>query len=134
MFGYYQEQVVVRPTVDCGKTMTKQYFREQTDINQIMRKYEKTGVMTFVTNRMPEFLALDDNFSFQDAMNMVIKANKVFDELPSAIRKRFQNSPHEFLEFMQDPANTQEAIELGLAEAANETVQEPTTEASTVTT
>lgn len=38
----------------------------------------------------------------------------MFDTLPSKLRLRFGNDPAEFLSFVEDPANDQEMIDLGL--------------------
>ena len=52
-----------------------------------------------------------------DAQNFVIEAGEMFDALPSRIRKRFNNSPAQLLEFLADTANVSEAISLGLISA-----------------
>ena len=36
-------------------------------------------------------------------------------EIPAIIRKRFDNDPYQFLEFMENPENIEEARQLGLA-------------------
>ena len=50
-------------------------------------------------------------------MNMVIAARESFMELPSAIRKRFDHDAGKFLEFVTNPDNADDLVEMGLARA-----------------
>ena len=96
-----------------GPSLTKQSFKDECDLNKIMAKYQRTGVMTHVNNfgmKYGEVPALD----FRQALHLVIDAQDEFDELPSEVRKRFANDPAEFLAFMEDPNNREEARLLGL--------------------
>jgi hypothetical protein len=52
--------------------------------------------------------------SYQDALNRVISADAAFMDLPSAIRARFGNDPQQLLNFVQDDANYDEAVKIGL--------------------
>lgn len=104
----------VRPGLDTGPGLTKQSHKKSTDINLIMAKYQKTGMISFGTNERPEFMSID-GLDFQDALDTVIIANEMFAQMPSSYRKRFNNDPKEFLDFVDDPANLEEMYDLGLA-------------------
>lgn len=104
----------VRPTVKTGKGLTKQSHRDETNINYIMAKYNKTGLLTFGSTHQPEYMAIKDT-DFQSAMNTVVRANEMFAELTSTLRKKFNNNPEEFFRYVHDPANLDEMYELGLA-------------------
>ena len=94
------------------KSKTQQHFKNECDINTIMSKYMRTGTVP-VTRLPPQYV--DNNVtSYQEAMQLVMDANDRFDELPSQLRKRFQNDPAQFLEFVENPENAAEAVELGL--------------------
>lgn len=102
-------------------SMTKQSFKDECDINVILARYENTGMyydpLTTRGSRAPlfdDFTAVPD---YMDAQNFVIEAGEMFDALPSRIRKRFNNSPAQLLEFLADSANVSEAIGLGLISA-----------------
>ena len=102
-------------------SMTKQSFKDECDINVILARYENTGMyydpLTTRGSRAPlfdDFTAVPD---YMDAQNFVIEAGELFNELPSRIRRRFDNSPSKLLEFLSDPANGDEAISLGLVSA-----------------
>ncbi len=92
---------------------TKQAMQSQCDINQIMAKFQKTGVIDFVNKHSPQF-GDSTGIDFQTSMETVARANEMFADLPSSVRKRFNNDPQELLEFCEDGENRQEAIKLGL--------------------
>lgn len=95
-------------------SMTKQSFKAECDINTIMKKYEKTGLISHVAKhngRYGDFLAAPD---YLDAMVSVVQAQEAFSTLPAALRKRFGNDPAEFLDFVSNPANEDEMRKLGL--------------------
>lgn len=96
------------------KTRTKQSFKAECDINNILQQYSATGMIKHIRNEQPRYADLPDDVDFQSAMNTVIQAESAFASLPSKIRNRFHNDPQEFLAFMADPKNKDEAIELGL--------------------
>lgn len=100
--------------VVCGPSMTKQSFKEETDINYIVRKYQKTGMLSFVSDIAPQFMEVD-SLEYQDALNLVIQAQNAFDQMPSNLRKRFENDPAKFLQFTEDQNNLEEMYDLGLA-------------------
>ena len=96
-----------------GETRTKVSAQAETDINNIMAKYIKTGHIAW-TNRQPPQYGISDGQTFHEAMNIVIEAEENFSELPAHIRKRFGNDPQEFLNFVSDENNHNEAIKLGM--------------------
>lgn len=98
---------------------TKQSFAAECDINTIMARYMKTGVLEHVREDIAQYLDVS-GVDFQKSMDLVAGAQSMFHSLPSHIRTKFDNSPRAFLEFMENPANAQEAISLGLATAQAE--------------
>lgn len=92
---------------------TKQSFREECDINNIMKKFQVTGLVNAVNKHQPQYGDVT-GVDFQSAMTTIVKAEQMFGDLPSSVRKRFQNDPAEFLSFVNDPENRDEAVRLGL--------------------
>ena len=95
-------------------SMTKQSFKEECNINAIMAKFQRTGILAHYAAHAPTYQdipALD----YLDALSVISRAESMFEELPSSIRAKFNNSPEEFLEFVQNPDNLAEMAELGLA-------------------
>jgi len=108
-----------RVQVDFSKSVsrTKQSFKRECDINAIMGKYLKSGAVDHLAKHggMYGFAAALD---FHAAMNIVRKAEEMFEDLDSSIRKRFANDPALFLDFVNKPENIDELRKLGLAKPA----------------
>lgn len=95
-------------------SLTQQQFKEDSDINTIVDRFMKSGVLPTPVN-MPQYVDYEGIFDYQSAMNSVRAADEQFMRMDAKVRARFNNSPQEFLAFFADPANTDEAIRLGLA-------------------
>lgn len=92
---------------------TKQSFKAECDINNIMARFLKTGLLDFVQKNEPRYLDTT-GFDYQSAQFKVAGAKSMFMELPAALRARFDNEPANFLYFMADERNREEAQQLGL--------------------
>nr|QJB18757.1 MAG: internal scaffolding protein [Microvirus sp.] len=95
-------------------SMAKQSFRDECDINTIMKRYESTGTIDHINRRQPSYGDFTDVPSFHEALETVREAEALFAGLPASVRDRFGNDPGKLMEFLADPANKDEAIELGL--------------------
>lgn len=96
---------------------TEQKHKDDVDIHNIIRKYDKTGMILHIQKAIGVYGDYSEVNEFQVSQNMVIKAQSAFDALPSEIRKKFNNDPGQFFEFATDPKNKDEMITLGLANA-----------------
>lgn len=107
-----------RPVIDCSgdKIRTKQSFKDECDINNLVKSWLRKGEPP-----PPEDLSLYGDFTdggdFLHQRNQIAIANAQFAALPSRLRARFDNDPAELLKFALDPANLQEAVELGVVQA-----------------
>jgi len=101
-------------------TPTQQHLKAEVDINNILRQYDRTGLITHVNNATAQYGDFSEVNEYQESLNRVIAAQDAFAALPSNVRKRFGNDPGEFFEFATDPSNFDAMVELGLAEARNE--------------
>ena len=98
-----------------GPSMTKQSHTDECNINLIMKRFERTGVLEHVTTYSPQWGDFSDTpSSYSDAINQVQAANDMFLSLPSALRARFDNDAGAYIDFVQDPSNAEELRELGL--------------------
>jgi len=103
-----------RVTIDAGgESRTKQSFKDECDVNTIMARYQKTGVVTHFNEQKASY-GFAPAIDYQEALNLVKKASDLFDGLPSQIRAKFQNNPREFLAFCENPDNRSEMALLGL--------------------
>jgi len=98
-----------------GQTATKQSFKDECDINSIMRKYRTTGVLPAVVKSNPQYGDFSDVPSFQAAIALVSKAEEQFNMLSAHVRKEFDYDPAKFLAFATDPANAERMVSMGLA-------------------
>lgn len=101
--------------VDCSvePSVTKQSFKDECDVNRIVSKFHRTGLIDFVNSNQPRYGDVTP-IDYQEALNTVATAQEMFVQLPASLRKRFGNSPEELLAFVQNPENDAEAIKLGL--------------------
>jgi len=97
-------------------SMTKQSFKDECNINNIMAKFQKTGALNHYAKHAPNY-GDATHIELADALNVVADAESMFEELPSSLRKRFQNSPELFLEFVNDEKNLEEMKKLGLVKS-----------------
>lgn len=95
----------------------KQEFREECDINNIIKQYKLTGQIQHINAQAKQgaYLDLPDPIDYQESLNAVSQASQAFATLPSHVRDRFDNNPGSFLAFMSNPENYDEVVKLGLA-------------------
>lgn len=107
----YRKRVPYRTT---GESLTKQSFKQDCDINNIMRQFERTGIIDHVNKFAGNYGHMPSEIDYQAACNQMITAQNMFDSLPSKIRQHFHNDPAKFLAAASDPERREEMIELGL--------------------
>lgn len=105
------------------ETRAKQSFKDECDINNIMAKYRRTGLIEAVNRNQPRYADVT-GLEFRTAMEMVAEAQQLFEDMPSSVRKRFGNDPAAFLDFVNDPENRAEAVRLGLVKEPPNTLPE----------
>lgn len=110
--AFSKRQRVVAPLG--GPSMAHQSFKDECDINVLMARYRKTGILPENINEQAgQYLDCTAN-DFQEAMCLVAGAASLFNELPSTLRDRFQNDPVQLLNFLDKEENRPEAVKLGL--------------------
>lgn len=101
-------------TINLEPSLTDQQWKDDSDPNHIIEKYKRTGQLTYVNKIQGKFA---DVTSIQDLHSGILSVQKAKDDflhLSSDIRSRFNNSVIELVQFLNNPANEAEAIELGL--------------------
>lgn len=127
-YNYDTMQASDEAGLEClDSSLTQQQFKEEADINTIVDRFLRSGVLPTPVN-MPQYVDYEGVFDFQSAMNVVRQADENFMRLDAKVRARFNNSPQEFLEFFANPENTDEAVRLGLAIPQASTVAKATVE------
>jgi len=126
----YSNRLRVQVVFD-GPGKTKQEFKDESDINKIMARYQQTGLLSNVTTKLPQFADVDGQ-TFYDAMLVVAESKTLFEQLPSLVRTKFENDPGKFLDFVHDPKNLPEMAEMGLTRPAAVITAPPTLEPTTI--
>jgi len=111
-------------TFDPAESMTKQSFKDECDINKIMAKFQRTGVLEHYAKHAPQYMDIPP-LDHAEALILISEAASMFEELPSSIRKKFENNPQKFLEFVDNPDNIEQLREMGLAKPAKATERPP---------
>lgn len=93
---------------------TRQEFKDECDINVLMRRYQSTGELPMLNRGTAKFLDVSASMQFQESMNYVSDAQSMFNELPATVRDRFYNDPVQFLDFCSNPANRTDLAKMGL--------------------
>lgn len=111
-----------RPYTETSKGRTRQDDLKAVDINNIMKRYVKTGELP-VRGRGAFFADVSAMGTFREAIHSVHAAEDAFMQLPPDVRARFNNEPADFLDFTSNPANRPELVTMGLLDAPDETTQ-----------
>lgn len=98
---------------DFGPSMAVQFPTEEVDINKIMAKVMK-GQPILTSQGQPFYGDVTEFGGLQEAIMKVQEADDLFMQYPAETRERFENDPVKFIEFLEDPANKEEALKLGL--------------------
>lgn len=116
------EPVTLRPwqridvvTVLDPVSMTKQSFADECDINNIMKRYIKDGVVNHLNTYQGNYGDFTGAVEYHEAMGIVARADQMFMTLPASIREKFGNDAGAFVEFATDPKNQDRLVEMGLA-------------------
>lgn len=101
-------------TINNLPSRTQKQFRDQVNVNSIMAKYRKTGLLDHVRKTPGVYADLTNLPDYSTAMNTIIRAQETFQTVPATIRQRFDNDPAKFIAFLDDDKNYDEAVKLGL--------------------
>ncbi len=97
-----------------GPSRTKQSMKDECDVNNIMVRYQKTGLLTHTAKGLPQFADVSAVADYRTAIDNVRAVQDYFDGLPSKVRQRFENDPREFMEYLESGASQEDLEALGL--------------------
>jgi len=92
----------------------KQEFAKESDVNQQVTRFFKTGLMPQATSyaQHPRFGDFTEVNDYQDVINRVMRFEDDFQSLPAELRAKFRNDPAELLHLLQNKPD--EAVRLGI--------------------
>ena len=93
-------------------SLTKQAHKDECDVGLILKKYSHTGAIQHC--KPPgQYFDASSSMDFHSAMDFIMQAKDDFLSIPSSIRKKFDNDPGNFIKWLADEANHDEAVQLG---------------------
>lgn len=99
-FNHNTELESERTALTCNDpTRTQQNFIEDADINTIVGRFLKTGVLPPV-RQPPSYADFMEVTDFQSAMNAINHAKESFMQLPAEVRNTFNNDPGQFIHYV----------------------------------
>lgn len=101
-------------TINNEPDMAQQQYKDSCDVNNIMKKYEQTGVITHLKAQQGHYADLGAPEDLLDAQMRVIRAQDAFMSLPAELRAKCDHDPSKFLKMLQDGSNDAELRKLGI--------------------
>lgn len=98
-------------------TRTQQHMAAATDVNLIVKNFQRTGVMSHTSNKMPAYADVSSSEDLFTAINTVNAANDEFNDLPSEVRRAAENDPQMFLAMVESDEGLEILVEAGLETA-----------------
>lgn len=92
--------------------MTKQSFKDSTDINKILDKARKGHAISHVNRFGAEYGDFTDMPDLLTAHERLKRAQEIFDELPAEVKREFGQDPQSFFAFANDPKNSAKLAEV----------------------
>jgi len=102
------------PVAYSDESRTKQSMRDECDINKIVAKARHGQAVTHLARGVPSYADFSDVGDYKTALDRLRAADAFFAELPSAVRKAFQNDPAAFLEGVETPEGRKVLEDAGL--------------------
>lgn len=96
---------------------TQQQFLKECDVNEILKKYEKTQTLNHVNSIQGNFGDFSNVTDYQSSLNAVMAAHDSFMGLSADIRSKFGNDPGNLIQFLSDDKNYDQAYQLGLLDS-----------------
>lgn len=109
---------VPAPWADDGRT--QQHFGEKVDINNIVAKYRKTGIIEHVKRAKERYGDFTDLANYANNLDKVAKAQQSFEMLPAELRNHFKNSISGFFDYIKNPNNREQCEKWGIFEPKKE--------------
>ncbi len=83
---------------------TKQSFKDETDINKLLQRAEKSGTISHLNKHEARYGDFA-NFDFFEAQLQLARGGEIFADLPAEIRSEFNQSPAQFFDYVNNPVN-----------------------------
>ena len=105
-----------------GESLTQQHFKEECDIINIIKRHDRNGIIEHVQRGQARYGDFSEVKDYREALDLVQNAQEEFMNIPSDIRKQFDNNPGKFYEFVSNPDNKDELIKMGFIQQSQQAV------------
>lgn len=95
-------------------TRTKQSQANHVNVNQIVARHQRTGVIDHWSGRVPMYGDYSLSVDLHSAMNLALQAEDMFAALPASVRKVADNDPVRFLELLAEEEGSAQLVAAGL--------------------
>jgi phage internal scaffolding protein len=99
-----------------GESLTQQHFKEECDVINIIKRHDRNGIIEHVQRGQARYGDFSEVADYREALDLVRDAQEEFMTIPSDIRKKFDNDPGKFYEFVSNPDNKEELKTMGFIE------------------
>ena len=107
-----------------GESLTQQHYKDECDIINIIKRHDRNGIIEHVQRGQARYGDFSEVSDYREALDLVRDAQNEFLSIPSDIRKKFDNDPGKFYEFVSDPDNKDQLIEMGFIEPPKASVEQ----------
>lgn len=118
-FSTYAKEIL---SLDPENDPCQQHFREEVKINNIIAKYNKTGIISHVAKTRKVFGEFRDLADGIQDLDKVVKAQQAFDTLPPPLKKEFGDIKG-FFEYLGNEKNHDQLVQWGIFDAPSPTFQ-----------
>ncbi len=105
------QTLALEPKKDYSDGRTKQSFKDETDINRLLARANRSGTISHLQKYEGRYADFADFDFFENAIKLA-KGREIFDELPAEIRNEFGQSQAAFFNYVNDPENKDRLGEL----------------------
>ena len=92
-----------------GDNRTKQGFRDETDVNAILKKAQRVGSISHLQKHGAFYGDFSDVPDLLAAKGRIDAGAGIFSELPAEVKREFDNDMFKFFAFVNDPQNVDHA-------------------------
>lgn len=113
-YNYDMDVVSQETGLECkDPSLAQQHMADECDINVLVERFGVTGSLP-VTTIEPSYGDFSGVTDYHSALNAIRASDEAFMGLPAKLRAKFDHDPNALLQFLQNDANRDEAIMLGL--------------------
>lgn len=106
--------VAYAPLAPGNRPGAKQSMREECDVNKIVLRFQKTGLLTHVASGVPAFVDVSELGDYRSVIEQVRLVEEYFLGLPAKVRSAFENDARSFMDYLEGDPSQGDLEALGL--------------------